>query len=116
MLSVALGGADKIEGFGRGSLVDAAGELQHGAQWHAPGGYAKSLWEPGQSFPRLDVPITHINACCVRSHFDSMEIGLNNAPRTDELLFAPVMTTGARIHARSGGLDADAIKGEDGLK
>jgi hypothetical protein len=127
-LAVALGGADKIEGYGKGSLVGAAGEVEHGALWHAPGGYAmreviggtraivpsaKKVGGPGT---RLDVPITHINASYVRSHFDSMEVGLNDAPRADELLCALVMTTGPRIHARSGGLEARDIKGEDGLR
>ncbi len=39
-LAAALGGADRIEGYGKASLVGAAGELEHGALWHAPGGYA----------------------------------------------------------------------------
>lgn len=127
-LAVALGGADKIEGYGKGSLVGAAGELEHGALWHAPGGYAMretigtpkaivpSAKKVGGTGARLDVPVTHINASYVRSHFDSMEVGLNDAPRADELLFALVMTTGPRIHSRSGGLEAWDIKGEDGLK
>jgi hypothetical protein len=127
-LADALGGADKIEGYGKGSLVGAAGELEHGALWHAPGGYAMreiiggtkaivpSAKKVGAVGSRLDVPITHINASYVRSHFDSMEIGLNDAPRANELLFALVMTTGPRIHSRSGGLEASEIKGEDGLK
>ena len=39
-LAAALGGADRIEGYGKASLVGAAGGLEHGALWHAPGGYA----------------------------------------------------------------------------
>ena len=62
------------------------------------------------------MPITHINASYVRSHFDSMEIGINDSPRADELLLVLVMTTGPRIHSRSGGLDASEINGEDGLR
>ena len=127
-LVAALGGADKIEGYGKGSLVGAAGELEHGALWHGPGGYAMreviggtkaivpSAKKVGGTGSRLDVPITHINASYVRSHFDSMEVGLNDASRADELLFALVMTTGPRIHSRSGGLEAWEIIGEDGLK
>jgi len=127
-LADALGGADKIEGYGKGSLVGAAGELEHGALWHAPGGYAMreviggtkaivpSAKKVGAVGSRLDVPITHINASYVRSHFDSMEVGINDAPRADELLFALVMMTGARIHNRAGGLAAADIKGEDGLR
>jgi hypothetical protein len=128
-LVAALGGDAKIvEGYGKGAIVGSAGELEHGALWHVPGGYAmreilggakaivastKKVGGPGT---RLDVPITHINASYVRSHFDSMEVGINDAPRADEILLALVMTSGARVHARVGGLKASEIKGEDGLR
>ncbi len=65
---------------------------------------------------RIDVPITHVNASYVRSHFDSMEVGLNDAPRADEMVLILAMTTGPRVHSRSGGLEAWQIKGEDGLR
>ncbi len=74
---------------------------------------AKKVGGPGA---RLDVPVTHINASYVRSHFDAMEVGISDAPRADELLLALVMTTGSRIHARVGGLEASEINGEDGLR
>ena len=117
-----------IEGYGKGAIVGTAGELEHGALWHVPGGYAmrdllggakaivpstKKVGAPGT---RLDVPVTHINASYVRSHFDSIEVGIPDAPRADEILLALVMTTGPRIHARVGGLKASEIKGEDGLR
>jgi hypothetical protein len=117
-----------IEGYGKGAIVGAAGELEHGALWHVPGGYAMrdvlgeakaivpSAKKVGGPCTRLDVPITHINASYVRSHFDAMEIGMSDAPRADEVLLALVMTTGPRIHARVGGLKASEIKGEDGLR
>ncbi|MAD94213.1 MAG: hypothetical protein CML33_01810 [Rhodobacteraceae bacterium] len=125
----ALGG-DKamVEGYGKGSIVGVDGELEHGALWHVPGGYAMrelldnaasivpSTKKVGVAGARLDVPITHINASYVRSHFDAMEVGLNDAPRADELVFVLVMTTGARIHARVGGLAAHDIVGKDGLR
>jgi len=127
-LVTALGGADRIQGYGKGSLVGAEGELEHGALWHNPGGYAMreviggtkaivpSTKKVGGVGARLDVPITHINAAYVRSHFDAMEVGLNDAPAGDEMLLALVMTTGPRIHSRSGGLEAWDITGEDGLR
>ncbi len=117
-----------IEGYGKGSIVGAAGELEHGALWHAPGGYAmrealggakaivpsaKKVGGPGA---RLDVPITHKDASYVRGHFDAMEVGVPGSPAADELVFILVMTTGARIHDRAGGLKASEIKGEDGLR
>lgn len=125
----ALGGDPAaIQGYGKGAIIGSAGELEHGALWHVPGGYAmreilgeakaivpsaKKVGGPGT---RLDVPVTHINASYVRSHFDAMEVGIPDAPRGDELLLALVMTTGSRIHARVGGLKASEIKGEDGLR
>jgi hypothetical protein len=128
-LVAALGGDPKvIEGYGKGAVIGAAGELEHGALWHAPGGYAmrevlgnakaivSSTKKVGGPGTRLDVPITHINASYVRSHFDAMEVGLADAPRADEILLALVMTTGPRIHARAGGLKASEIIGEDGLR
>ncbi|HVM92069.1 MAG TPA: amino acid synthesis family protein [Terriglobales bacterium] len=125
----ALGGDPKIvEGYGKGAIVGSTGELEHGALWHVPGGYAmrevlgdakaivSSTKKVGGPGTRLDVPVTHINASYVRSHFDAMEVGINDAPRADEILLALVMTTGARVHARVGGLKASEIKGEDGLR
>ncbi|HUF43804.1 MAG TPA: amino acid synthesis family protein [Aestuariivirgaceae bacterium] len=125
----ALGGDPKVvEGYGKGAIVGDGGETEHAALWHAPGGYAmrdvlggakaivastKKVGGPGA---RLDVPVTHINASYVRSHFDAMEIGINDAPRRDEMVLVLVMTTGPRIHARAGGLAASEIKGEDGLR
>ena len=128
-LVAAFGGDPKaVEGYGKGAIVGASGELEHGALWHVPGGYAmreilggakaivastKKVGGPGT---RLDIPITHINASYVRSHFDAMEVGIADAPRADEILLALVMATGARVHARVGGLKASDIKGEDGLR
>jgi len=40
-LVTALGGDPKvIEGYGKGAIVGEAGEVEHGALWHVPGGYA----------------------------------------------------------------------------
>lgn len=123
-----LGGADQIEGYGKGAMIGEAGEVEHGALWHAPGGYAmRELLDNSNAIVpstkkvvgvggRLDVPITHINASYVRSHFDAMEVGLNDAPRADEMALVLVMSTGARIHNRAGGLAAKDIVGKDGLR
>jgi len=43
-------------------------------------------------------------------------VGLNYAPRAREMAVILVMTTGARVHNRAGGLAASEIKGEDGLR
>ena len=125
----ALGGDPKaIQGYGKGAIVGSAGEVEHGALWHVPGGYAmrEALGGAMAIVPsakkvagvgaRLDVPITHIDASYVRSHFDAIEVGIADAPRADELLLVLAMTTGARVHDRAGGLKAADVKGEDGLR
>ncbi len=125
----ALGGDPRVvEGYGKGAIVGGAGELEHGALWHVPGGYAmraelgdamaivpstKKVGGPGA---RLDVPITHVDASYVRSHFDAMEVGVPDGPRADEIALVLVMTTGPRVHARVGGLKASEIEGKDGLR
>jgi len=120
--------AEQIEGYGKGAIIGADGEIEHGALWHVPGGYAmrevlggakaivpstKKVGAPGT---RLDVPITHINAAYVRSHFDAMEVYVPGAPQADELVYVLVMTCGPRVHERVGGLRASEIKGNDGLR
>ncbi len=125
----ALGGSpDNIQGYGKGAIVGEAGEVEHGALWHVPGGYSmrelikdsmaivpstKKVGAPGT---RLDIPLTHTNASYVRSHFDAMEVSIHDAPRAKELVLALIMSTGARVHNRVGGLDSNDIVGEDGLR
>lgn len=124
--------AAAIEAYGKGGVVGAGGESEHGHLWHVPGGYAmRTLLEeqgvstkaivpsntkvgaPGAS---IDIPLTHVNASYVRSHFDTIETGVPAAPAADEIVFFLAMSTGARVHERVGGLRADAIRGVDGLR
>ena len=128
-LIIALGGdAKTIDAYGKGAIVGTAGELEHGALWHVPGGYAMrerlgeakaivpSAKKVGAFGSRMDVPLGHINAAYVRSHFDAMEVGLSDGPRPDEILFVLAMACGPRVHNRMGGLEAKDIKAWDGLR
>jgi hypothetical protein len=141
--------AERIEGYGKGAIVGAAGELEHGALWHVPGGYAmrellgwkgdpkayakgqgeEKTGQPGNALSivpstkkvgapgtPLDVPLTHVNAVYVRSHFDAIEVRVPGAPLADEIVFILAMSTGPRIHARVAGLAASAISKWDGLR
>ncbi|MFD1511310.1 amino acid synthesis family protein [Lacimonas salitolerans] len=122
------GDAGAVRGYGKGAIIGAGGEIEHGALWHAPGGYAMrevlggakaivpSTKKVGAAGTRLDVPVTHVDASYVRSHFDSIEVGINDAPRANEMAVVLVMTTGPRVHDRAGGLAAEDITGEDGLR
>lgn len=127
-LIAALGDRSAIDGYGKGAIVGTAGEIEHGALWHVPGGYAMrerlgearaivpSAMKVGAFGSRLDVPVGHINAAYVRSHFDAMEVGVADGPRPDEILFVLVMTCGPRVHNRMGGLAVADIKAWDGLR
>lgn len=124
----AMGGIEGIDGYGKAAIVGEGGELEHTALWHVPGGYAMrarlgeakaivpSCMKAGGVGTRIDVPLGHINAAYVRSHFDGIEIGISDGPRADELLLALAMARGPRIHHRMGGLAAEEVKGEDGLR
>jgi Amino acid synthesis len=144
--------AERIEGYGKGAIVGAGGELEHGALWHVPGGYAmrellgwkgdRSAYaagkapaadaksgQPGNALAivpstkkvggpgaALDVPMTHINAAYVRSHFDAIEVRVPGSPLADEIVFILAMSTGPRVHQRVGGLKAADIAQWNGLR
>lgn len=125
----ALGGdVAAIDGYGKGAIVGSAGEIEHGALWHVPGGYAMrerlpatkaivpSAMKVGGFGSSLDIPLGHTNAAYVRSHFDAMTVSIPDGPRPDEILYCIAMSCGPRIHSRMGGLEASHVKGEDGLR
>ncbi len=121
-------GIDDIDGYGKAGLAGENGELEHTALWHVPGGYAMrarlgearaivpSSMKVGGVGTQIDIPLGHINAAYVRSHFDGMEVRVPDGPRANELLFALAMSRGPRIHHRMGGLAAQDVTGTDGLR
>lgn len=121
-------GRDKVEVYSKAAIVGVNGELEHAAVWHEAGGWAmrEVLGEPKAIVPaakavaatgyRLMVPLHYIHAAYVRSHYNSMEIGIQDAPRPDEILYALVMGTGGRIHSRIGGLTKDKVSVHDGQR
>ena len=124
----ALGGRDGIDGYGKAGLAGEGGELEHTALWHVAGGYGMrerlgralaivpSAMKVGGVGTRVDIPLGHIDAAYVRSHFDAMEVGVPDGPKADELLFALAMAKGPRIHNRMGGLTSDKISKWDGQR
>ncbi|MDA0652011.1 MAG: amino acid synthesis family protein [Proteobacteria bacterium] len=124
----ALGGAHKIVAYGKSAIVGENGELEHAALWHEAGGYGmrelikpskaivpstKKVAGPGRT---VDVPLAHVNAGYVRSHFDCIECSIPDAPRANEIVWIQSMATGPRIYDRAGGLKDSDVKGEDGLR
>jgi hypothetical protein len=120
---------EQVESYGKAVMVGEDGELEHAAAVLHPklgkglraatgGGKAliassKKMGGPGQV---LDVPLGHKEAAYVRSHFDGVEIWVNDAPRRAELLVAVAVTDSGRPLPRVGGLTIDEITGEDGLR
>ncbi len=125
---VATLGKENIEVYSKAAIVGVNGEMEHGAVWHEAGGWAMRsvLGEPKAMVPaskavaatgyRLMVPLHNIHASYVRSHYNSMEVGIQDAPRPNEILFALVMGTGGRVHSRLGGLSKDKISVHDGQR
>ncbi|MBF6617688.1 MAG: amino acid synthesis family protein [Candidimonas sp.] len=123
-----LGGKDQIEVYSKAAIVGLNGEMEHGAVWHEAGGWAmrEVLGQPKAIVPsnkavahagyRIMVPVHYVQACYVRSHFNSMEVGIQDAPRADEILFALVMGTEGRLNPRLGGLVKENVVGEDGQR
>lgn len=127
-LIAALGGPEDIDGYGKGAIVGEAGEAEHGALWHVPGGYAMrerlgesraivpSAMKVGGMGATLDVPLGHINAAYVRSHFDAITVQAPDGPKAAEILLVLAMSKGGRVHSRMGGLELDQVVGKDGLR
>ena len=120
---------DQAESYGKAAMVGENGELEHAAALLHPKMGAplrnevekgaalvpssKKMGGPGQD---LDVPLGHKDAAYVRSHFDGVEVRLNDAPRAREILVAIAVTDSGRPLPRVGGLaHSDAI-GKDGLR
>ena len=125
---VATLGRANVEAYSKAAIVGVNGELEHGAVWHEAGGWAmrQVLGEPKAIVPaakavaatgyRLMVPLHYIHAAYVRSHFNTVEVGIQDAPRPDEILFALVMADGGRIHSRLGGLAKEQVSVNDGQR
>ena len=118
----------ELEAYGKGVIVGIAGELEHAALWHQPSGFgirqamggAKSIVpstvKVAAAGARIDIPLHHVTASYVRSHFDSIEFGVPDGPRPDEIVFIVAASIGGRPHARVGGLAAADIKVGDGQR
>ncbi len=121
-------GKENVEVYSKAAIVGVNGEMEHGAVWHEAGGWAMRavLGEPKAIVPaskavasacyRLMVPLHYIHACYVRSHYNSMEIGIQDSPRPNEILYALVMGTGGRVHSRLGGLTKDKVSVHGGQR
>ena len=117
------------QSYGKAALIGENGELEHGAailhpRMGAPlrkevekgAALVPSSKKRGSMGDSLDIPLGHKDAAYVRSHFDGMEVRVNDAPRANEILVAIAVTDSGRPLPRVGGLSADAAEGKDGLR
>jgi amino acid synthesis protein len=118
-----------VESYGKAAAVGENGELEHAAAILHPklgtpvrrvlgkgAALIPSSKKRGGLGVVLDIPLGHKDAAFVRSHFDGMEVRLNDAPRANEIMVAVAVTDSGRPLPRVGGLSKDQIKGEDGLR
>jgi len=119
----------KVESYGKAALVGENGELEHAAALLHPrlgaplrkavgkgAALVPSNKKMGGMGQPLDVPLGHKDAAYVRSHFDGMEVRLNDAPRANEILVAVAVTDSGRPLPRVGGLTHQHAEGKDGLR
>jgi len=120
---------EAVQSYGKAAMVGQDGELEHAAALlhpklgaglrRATGGgkalIASSKKMGGLGHP-LDIPLGHKDAAYVRSHFDGMEVWVNDAPRASEIMVAIAVTDSGRPFPRVGGLTVDEVVGEDGLR
>ena len=119
----------RAQSYGKAAAVGENGELEHAAALLHPKMGApvrKVLGKGAALIPSskkrggpgvpLDIPLGHKDAAFVRSHFDGMEVRINDAPRANEIMVAVAVTDSGRPLPRVGGLKLDEIKGEDGLR
>lgn len=119
-LIAALGGADRIEAFGKAAIVGTAGEIEHaGALIHTPffGDlvreflrgesiicFADARAEAGED---LVVPLWHKTKAATRSHYQTVNARVADAPRAEEIVVIAAASTGPRPHPRIGDRSTD---------
>ena len=119
----------EAESYGKAAMVGENGELEHAAAILHPrlGKPLRAAVEKGAALVPsskkmgtmgnpLDVPLGHKDAAYVRSHFDGMEVRVNDAPRANEIMVAIAVTDSGRPLPRVGGLEASDAEGKDGLR
>ena len=117
------------ESYGKAAAVGENGEIEHAAAVLHPkfgtpvrrvlgkgAALIPSSKKRGGMGVVLDIPLGHKDAAYVRSHFDGMEVRINDAPRASEIMVAIAVADSGRPLARVGGLSKDQIKGENGLR
>lgn len=118
----------EIQSYGKACITGTKGEQEHGAALLHMGFDAPvreilkdtlsiipSSEKAAPAGSSIDVPLHSKRAVKVRTHYDGMEVLIEDAPHPDEIMIVLCVTTGSRPFPRVGGLMPDQVKNLDGL-
>lgn len=101
------------EGFGKGALVGLDGDIEHGSAIihnlrfgnHVREAVSGTTLIPagekrGAAGATLDLPLKHVTDQTIRSHHQTLEVRIGDAPRADELVIWIALAATGRPHAR----------------
>ncbi len=114
----------EAEAYGKGALVGTAGEIEHASALihslkfgnpirEALGGTSllPSAEKRGAAGLAIDIAIKHKTDVTVRSHHQTFEVRIPDAPFPDEIVVIVAAASGGRPHARIGTLADDLQEG-----
>jgi hypothetical protein len=115
ILMEAIGGADKVEAYGKAAVVGLNGEIEHASalihtllfgnqlrQAVAGAAYLSFTNKRASAGCSVDIPLKHINEEGRRSHFMTATITIADAPALDEIVVALAVASSGRPHHRIG--------------
>ena len=127
MAAEALG--DPVQSYGKGGIAGLAGSQEHVVMFlstafanplrEAVGGgvaWMSSATVVGAAGTPITIPLAHKDALYVRDNDDAVILHPGDAPRPDEVVVAVAAANRGRPNARLGGLVAEDVVGEDGLR
>jgi len=118
----------EVESYGKAVIVGLDGELEHGSAIlhiafndflyktiNNSRSIVPSCEKVGPAACTIDVPLHSKRAVKVRTHFDAMEVQIEDSPRGNEIMIVLCISTGSRPFPRIGGLSLADVKGINGV-
>lgn len=128
-LIAVMGSAGRVEAFGKAAVVGLAGEIEHaGALIHTPyfGNLVREFLDGtsiicfadarGDAGGDIRVPLWHKTHAATRSHYQTLDVHLADAPHADEIAVIAAASSGARPHPRIGDRRTDLPVSSEVLK
>jgi hypothetical protein len=111
-----------VQAYGKGGVVGTDGDIEHASgllhtlQFGNPFRDAvsgttllPSVEKRAGAGATFDVPLKHITDMTIRSHHQSLEVRIPDAPHPDEILIGIAGATGGRPHARLAEFGTDPV-------